>query len=177
MTLETALLVTTAEAEEHLGPWRSRYLADTVRRQIPAHVTVLYPFASADELTSELDDSLRTLYASVDTFEYALTTVETFPGFAWLAPEPEAPFLALIELTRARFPAYPPYGDPDLEPIPHCTVGAAEEPGGSSRCSPSCAPASSHALPIVCQAVAVGLYREREDGTWCEHAAYPLGRE
>jgi len=177
LTLETALLVTTAEAEEHLGPWRNRYLADTVRRQIPAHVTVLYPFASADELTHELDDSLRTLYASVDTFEYALTTVETFPGFAWLAPEPEAPFRALIELTRARFPAYPPYGDPDLEPIPHCTVGAAGEPAGLESMLAELRAGLESRPPIVCQAVAVCLYREREDGTWCEHAAYPLGRE
>ena len=175
MTLETALLVTTAEAEESLAAWRRRYLAETVRRQIPAHVTVLYPFARPDELTSELDDSLRELYASVDAFEYALTAVETFAGSAWLAPEPAAPFLALIELTRERFPAYPPYGDPDLEPIPHCTVGAAEEPEELESMYADLRAGLAPQLPIACRAVAVRLYRERDDGMWCEHAAYPLG--
>ena len=29
----------------------------------------------------------------------------------------------LIAATRAAFPDHPPYGDPTLEPVPHCTVG------------------------------------------------------
>jgi 2'-5' RNA ligase len=176
LTLETALLVTTAEAEESLATWRRRYLAETVRRQIPAHVTVLYPFVPAEELTSELDDALRQLYAPLAGFEYALATVETFPGYAWLAPDPAAPFLTLIEQTRACFPDHPPYGDPDLDPIPHCTVGAAENPEALEALLVDLRAGLAPRLPIACRAMAVRLYRERDDGTWCEHAAYPLGR-
>lgn len=176
MTLETALLVAASEAEETLAGWRRRHLAETVERGIPAHVTILYPFARPEELTSELDESLRELYASVDAFDYALTTVATFPGSAWLAPEPAEPFLALIEMTRMRFPAYPPYGDPDLEPRPHCTVGAAEDPFALERMLAELRAGLDPALPISCRASAVLLYRERDDGTWYEHATYPLGR-
>ncbi len=173
---ETALLVATSEAEELLVGWRRRHLADTVRRGIPAHVTVLYPFVPPSELTAELDASLRSLYATLDRFEFALTTVESFPGHVWCAPEPSAAFLALIEATRARFPDYPLYGDPKLDPTPHCTVGAADEPEALARMLAEVRAGLSPSLPVRCHADAVLLYRERDDGSWVEHASYPLRR-
>jgi hypothetical protein len=142
-------------------------------------VTVLYPFVPAVRVDAGLEAGLRALYAPFATFAYDLLRVESFPGVAWLAPEPSAPFLELIAATRAAFPDHPPYGDPTLEPVPHCTVGgdagedvddrAFEEMLASLR------DGLGPALPIACRAEAVTLLVEQADGTWRRGPVFPLG--
>ena len=119
----TALVVVADAADEALAPWRRRFHAWSVERGIPAHLTILFPFVPAARVDADLLASLRALYAPVHAVRVRARPVESFPGVAWLAPEPAAPFLELIAATRAAFPDPPPYGDPTLEPVPHCTVG------------------------------------------------------
>ncbi len=170
----TALVVLTPEAEAVLAPWRRRFLSATVDRGIPAHVTVLFPFVPAREIDGEVDDAAHQLFAAVAPFEYELASVASFPGYAWLAPEPADPFLDLIARTRARFPEYPPYGDPDLEPVPHCTVGAAEAPECLAAIVAELRPALAASLPISCRATAVTLLEEHDDETWSARASFAL---
>lgn len=169
----TALVVLAAEAEAPLLPWRRRYAASAVERRIPAHVTVLFPLVPAAEVDERLLSRLRDLYAPGAPFAYELARLESFPGVAWLAPEPTAPFDELIARTRAAFPAHPPYGDPTLDPVPHCTVGVAEE----AHLEPVLAGLRSGLvplLPIRCVAREVSLLEEHPDGTWSLRAALPL---
>ena len=178
----TALVVVADAADAVLAPWRRRFHAWSVERRIPAHLTVLYPFVAADRVDDELEASLRALYQPLAPFSYALARVESFPGVAWLAPEPSAPFLELIAETRAAFPEHPPYGDPTLEPVPHCTVGGdtGEHVEGSAlgEMLAELREGLGATLPIACRADAVTLLVEQVDGTWRRGPAFPLtGRE
>ena len=172
----TALLVMTPpEADQTLIAWRRRFHAEAVGRGLPAHLTVLYPFVPVAELTPGLEAELRSLYASVPSFAYALTHVRSFPDCAWLEPEPSEPFRRLIATTCARFPDYPPYGDRDFEPVPHCTVGKTGERHLLVQILGTLERELAPRLPIHCRADAVSIFREGDDGCWVEHAAYPLG--
>ena len=156
-TARTALGVVADAAEAVLAPWRRRYNASAVERRIPSHVTVLIPLVPAAEAEVDLRSELRGLYRPLAPFAYELSRLETFPGVAWLAPHPAAPFRALIERTRAAFPHCPPYGDLGLEPVPHSGVGVTE-------------------APRALEATAVALLAEHADGTWPTRAEFPFER-
>ena len=124
----TALVVVADAAEDVLAPWRRRYDASALARRIPSHITILFPFVPTAEVDDDLLSALHGLYRPLAPFGYELSRLETFPGVAWLAPDPSGPFHELIERTRTAFPDRPPYGDPALEPVPHCTIGVTDDP-------------------------------------------------
>lgn len=169
----TALVVVTREAERDLIAWRRRYLRDTVERGIPAHVTILFPFVPADRVDDTFP-ALRELYAPLVPFTCELASVESFPGYAWLAPRPAERFLDLIGITRRAFPDYPPYGELELEPIPHCTVGAEEDPARLDEIVAELRDTLGAELPLRCRVGAVTLLEELPDATWVERHAFPL---
>ena len=173
----TALVVLAAEAAAPLLPWRRRYAASAVERRIPAHVTVLFPLVPAAEVDERLLSGLRDLYAPAAPFAYELARLESFPGVAWLAPEPAAPFHELIARTRAAFPAHPPYSDPTLEPVPHCTVGVAGQPAHLEPVLTELRSGLAPLLPIHCVAREVSLLEEHADATWSLRASLPLEGE
>jgi len=173
----TALAVVADDAEEATAPWRRRHNASAVERLVPAHVTVLFPLVPAVEVDDDLLARLRALYASMTPFAYALTRVDSFPGVAWLAPDPAAPFLELIGRTSAAFPGYPPYGDPALEPVPHCTVGVVDDPAELPSVLEALRDGLEPLLPIRCEARDVALLAERDDGSWAVHTRFPLEGE
>lgn len=168
----TALVVVTREAEPVLAPSRRRHIGATVDRGIPAHITVLFPFVPALEVDAEISGALRALYAPVEPFAYDLASLESFPGYAWLAPDPGEPFLDLIAITRDAFPDLPPYGERDIAPVPHCTVGAAEDPDRLTALVAELQVELGAMLPIRCHAEAVTLLAERADETWFERRAF-----
>jgi hypothetical protein len=170
----TALVVVIHEAEAVLMPWRRRYLRATVDRGIPAHITVVFPFVPATEIDAAVGEKLSELYAPVAAFEYDLASVESFPGYAWLAPRPAEPFLELIACTRSAFPDHPPYGDPELVPVPHCTVGASDEADRLAAMVAELRPALAADLPIRCRADAVTVLEELDTGVWTERDRLPL---
>lgn len=173
----TALVVVAGEADDALLPWRRRYAASAVERRIPAHVTILFPLVPAADVDEGLLSRLRDVYAPAAPFAYELARVESFPGVAWLAPEPAAPFHDLIARTRAAFPAHAPYGDPTLEPVPHCTVGVSEEPAHLEPVLAELRSGLAPLLPIRCVAREVSLLEEHPDATWSLRAAFRLGGE
>ena len=174
----TALVVVADAVDETLAPWRRRFHAWSAERGIPAHLTILFPFVPASRVDGELLASLRALYAPVAPFAYELARVESFPGVAWLAPEPAAPFLDLIDATRAAFPDHPPYGDPTLEPVPHCTVGGDTGDEDDDRTLAAMLAelrdGLGPSLPLACRAEAATLLVEQADGTWAGGPAFPF---
>ena len=171
----TALVVDADDAERATGPWRLRHNRSAVERRVPAHVTVLFPLVPVADVDAELLAALRTLYAPVAPFVYRLERVESFPTTAWLAPEPAAPFLDLIARTREAFPGHPPYGDPALAPVPHCTVGVVDEPAQLQPVLSDLRAGLGPLLPIPCEARDVTLLAEGADRTWAVHSRFPLG--
>ena len=171
---ETALVVAVPEAEPAIAAFRARFDSVAVAKRIPPHVTLLYPFVPANELDPALLQSLRELYKPVRPFDFQLTRVDRFDHHVWLAPDPRNRFVELIELTCARFPAYPSYGERALTPEPHLTIGTAE---GDRTVEATAAVAKMElatALPLRCRAERVSLLEEQAEGTWAVRTTTPF---
>lgn len=166
---ESALIVEVPEAEALVGAWRLRFCADA-QAGVPAHVTLLYPFVSADDLAGQTVDELERLFAAVRPFEFQLAHVERFPEVLYLAPVPREPFLRVIDTLRRRFPEYPPYGLPDLEVVPHLTVAYGDE-----DLFASIEPELTPALPVAARVDAASLIEQDAAGRWHRRARLPLG--
>ena len=164
----SALIVAVPEAEPLVHDWRLRY--DNASLGIPAHVTLLFPFAAAETINEKLSGELREVLAEEPAFSFALARVERFPEVAWLAPEPAEPFRRLTDLIFARYPEYPPYEGIHKEVIPHLTV-AIGEPSLQDEVDRALTP---H-LPIAARVDGVALLVEDESGHWQESERFPLG--
>jgi len=94
---------------------------------VPAHVTLLFPFLPADELTPAIRRRLAAIAAGARPFDVRFRAVRRFPGVIWLAPEPAEPFVTLTERIVVEFPGHPPYGGAHDAVIPHLTLGHGDE--------------------------------------------------
>lgn len=165
---ESALVVEVPDAEPLVGDWRAKH-DWSAQRGVPAHITVLYPFAPTEKIDEQLHAALRELFATHPAFSFSLHRVARFPEVAWLAPEPPRPFKELIELVFARFPDYPPYEGMHEEVIPHLTVAE-----GGTDLQDEVDAAITPSLPIEAEATAISLFLEDETGWWSRGERYPL---
>lgn len=165
---ETALVIVVPEAEPLVSEWRAKY-DWSAQHGVPAHITLLYPFAPTERVDDELLGRLRELFASEAPVTFELPRVARFPEVAWLAPEPSEPFSALIELIAGRFPDYPPYEGAHEEVIPHLTVAE-----GGPELQDRVEAALTEHLPIAARADDVALLFEGDDGLWFEAHRFPL---
>ena len=152
---ESALLVPVPEAEPYVQKHRFRH--DSVAlRGVPAHITVLYPFMTPDELSDSAGAAVQQV-------------LDHFPeGATYLAPEPATPFVRLTMAIAERFPAYPPYGGTHAEVIPHLTV--AQSPDAPAD---ELAEIERH-LPIRCVARETWLMVEDDEHRWRNHLRFAL---
>jgi hypothetical protein len=165
---ETALVVVVPEAEPLVSEWRAQH-DWSAQRGVPAHVTILYPFVPTEKVDDDLLGELSELFGAQPAFSFDLPRVARFPEVAWLAPDPEEPFKALIASVVARFPDYPPYEGAHDEVIPHLTVAE----GGAELQDRVEAAISGH-LPIRAHARDVALLSEDDQGLWHEAYRFPL---
>ena len=120
---QTGLIVPVPEAEPVVGHHRAA-LDPIAAWNIPAHITVLYPFLPPARIDGEVLAVLRGLFGARPRFEAALSRVAWFGAeVVWLAPEPEHPFRDLTQAVFDRFPETPPYGGAFADVVPHLTVG------------------------------------------------------
>jgi 2'-5' RNA ligase len=124
---ETALITRVPEAEPYIARYRERY-DPSARRNVPAHVTILYPFMAPGLVDAEVLSRLRHIASSVSCFSYRLVRTERFPVALYLAPEPDAPFSALTSGVFREFPDYPPFEGKFDSIVPHVTVAHGDEP-------------------------------------------------
>jgi 2'-5' RNA ligase len=141
---------------------------------MPTHLTVLFPFVPGREVDEALLERLRGLLGSVAPIDFALASVESWPGTVFLAPEPAAPLAALIDRVRGAFPERPLYGDPSLEPAPHVTIATEPDDERLEQLVEELRRSLASRLPIACRADAVWLMLEQPDGTWERVATFPL---
>jgi aminoglycoside 6'-N-acetyltransferase I len=166
----SAVILAVAEAEPLVGELRKHYTPGGVRG-IPAHVTLLHPFADADQLDDDCIEELRGAIDGFGSFDFTLANTARFDdGVLYVAVEPMEPFRALIARICDAFPGRKPYERfaPD-EVIPHLTVVTAEGyPNGPTsgdlevfdRVEAQLAPS----LPLVCRAHAVVVLADSPDG-------------
>ena len=167
----TALVVAVPEAEDVVGPHRLR-LDPLTALGVPAHVTVLFPFAPAATVDEALRSRLSGLFAGVPAFEFSLDRTGWFgTDVLWLAPEPEHDFRNLTRLVSEAFPEYPPYGGEFDDVVPHLTVA-----DGAPRADMLAAEQHvSAALPIRSAARSVTLLVEEGSGHWRPGGSFSLG--
>ena len=153
------MIVPVPEAEAEVGAIRLAHDASAALG-VPAHVTILFPFAPPDEVDEE---ALAALFTRFRAFDFALDRVERFEdGIVWLAPRPSLPFSDLTAAVWQRWPDYPPYEGAHDEVIPHLTLS--EQPLEVQI-----------GLPIACRAREAVLIEEQEaDGRWIARRRFSL---
>jgi 2'-5' RNA ligase len=167
---ESGIIVPVQEAEPIVG--HLRLLHDPQARSgVPAHITLLYPFAHPSRVITEVD-ALRQLFGDVSAFEFLLTDVRRFPATAYLHPEPSAEFVRLTELIARRWPEYPPYAGAFPMMIPHLTI--------ADRVSADVLDAVDRVvavhLPIHCRASEAWLMCGDERAFWSRSRIFPFGQ-
>ena len=168
---ETALITRVPEAEAYISRYRDRY-DPSARRNVPAHVTILYPFMAPTLVDTAVLDKLRAVASAVPGFDYRMRRTQRFPVALYLEPEPDAPFSALIDGVFRAFPDYPPFEGKFDTIVPHITVAHGDEPllceieVGLRIALPGAG------LPARCTEL---VLIENSSGRWEQMEVFPLG--
>jgi hypothetical protein len=165
---QSALIVPVPASEAVVEGWRLR-LDPVARIGVPAHITLLYPFLPPADARAQ-STSLAGLFAAAPAFDFTLTAFRRFPRTGYLAPEPVAPFVHLIETLVGRWPECPPYGGAYAAIIPHLTVADDVDPPILAEVETALAPS----LPIACRASEAWLLIREGTAPWTRAAAFPL---
>ena len=124
---ETALICRVPEAERYIAHYRQRF-DPSARRNVPAHVTILYPFMAPELVDANVLAVLKGIAASVRAFDYRMKETRRFPVALYLAPDPEDSFAALTDGVFRAFPDFPPFQGKFDTVVPHITVAHGDEP-------------------------------------------------
>jgi 2'-5' RNA ligase len=169
---ETALITRVPEAERLIARYRERF-DPSARRNVPAHVTILYPFMPPADVDAAVLAELASVAAAVRCFDYRLAETRRFPVALYLAPQPDEPFSALTDGVYRAFPDYPPFEGKFDTIVPHVTVAHADE---AQLCEIEIelriALASGNAIRARCHEL---VLIENSSGRWEEMRAFPLG--
>ena len=164
---ETALVLVV-----HLPPvleaLRRRSIADATQG-VPAHVTLLYPFAGEAQLDAVVLDDVAAIAARHPVLRVTLGEGRRFPGTLYASVEPDAPLRALHGELAAAFPTLPLYGGA-YPFVPHVSIvegPAATDPRALDD-------PAWQALPVDQLVDAIDLITGR-DGTWATRRRFPLG--
>lgn len=134
------------------------------RLGVPAHVTIFYPFLPATSLDEVVRRKLTAAVSATRPFTVEFRRVATFPDAVYLAPDPEAPFVALSRAVDEAFPGLPPYGDPSLaveDLIPHLTVAT-----GTPAELRACEVIAGSLLPVRATVRQLTVIAEGAGGRW-----------
>ena len=169
---ETALICRVPEAERYIARYRERF-DPSARRNVPAHVTILYPFMPPAQVDSGVIEELRAIATAVRCFDYRLAETRRFPVALYLAPQPEDSFAALTAAVFRAFPDYPPFEGKFATVVPHVTVAHADE---AQLCEIEVelriALAPGSPLRARCSEM---VLIENSSGRWEELQRFPLG--
>jgi 2'-5' RNA ligase len=124
---ETALICRVPEAEPFIGHHRQRF-DPPARRNVPAHVTVLYPFMEPAKVDDAVYAELGAIARSIPCFDYRLRDLRRFPSSLYLQPDPYASFAGLTQAVHRAFPDYPPFAGKFDVVVPHVTIAHGDEP-------------------------------------------------
>jgi 2'-5' RNA ligase len=174
--MESTLAILVPETEGLVHSFRDRY-DPSAKFGMPAHITLLYPFKSPDEIDGVVLGTLRHCFLRFPRFNFSLRTINQFVGETlYLVPEPEHPFRELTLAIWRCYPETPPYGGRYSSVIPHLTVAdhlGEQRLGGVAR---EFEIASQGCLPIQAEAAEVALMDTRS-GRWEMNTTFKLVQE
>jgi 2'-5' RNA ligase len=136
---------------------------------VPAHVTLLYPFAEERQLGDDVLEVVAAIAARHPVLRLTLGEGRRFPDTLYASVEPDAAVRALQSELAAAFPTLPLYGDTyPFEPHVSILEGpdaidplALEDPAWQT-------------LPVEQLVDAIDLITGR-DGVWATRRRFPLG--
>jgi 2'-5' RNA ligase len=163
------LIVPVPAAELKVEPWMERYLP-IWKLGVPAHVTLLFPFPTLDQLGASARAELAARFADTPAITVTFDTVGQFPDVVYLAPEPRDWFIRQTEALSSHF-GLRPYGGLHAEIVPHLTVARHADPAVQAQI----ADALRQVVPIVTSVHEVWLVEEEPSGRWQRAAVFPLG--
>ena len=116
---ETALVLVVS-LPPALEALRRRSIADAAAG-VPAHVTLLYPFAEEAQLDAEVLGRVAAIAARHPVLRLTLGEGRRFPDTLYASVEPDAPLRALHDELAAAFPTLPLYGGA-FPFVPHVSI-------------------------------------------------------
>lgn len=137
---------------------------------VPAHVTLLYPFAAPASLDDGVLGAVADIVGGHAAWQIVLGERRRWPDTLYVSVEPEAPVRALQAELAAAFPSLPLYGG-SFPFTPHVTI--AEGPGALDPAVD--ADPAWEDLPFACEADAVEIIVHGGEGGWHVARRFPLG--
>lgn len=165
----SGLIVPVAAAGPLVAAWLD--LLPAPSRELPPHITVLWPFLAPEALDARVERDLEALFSGVAPFGFSLARVGGFPDVVFLAPEPPEPFVGLTRLVWQRWPECPPFGGAYADVVPHLTVALDPDPSTRRAVEDQLA----GRLPAPARAECVLLVEEAADGVLRERRRFALG--
>jgi 2'-5' RNA ligase len=139
---------------------------------MPAHVTLLFPFADSTVVADRVDD-VRDALAPFPPFECTFGEVAYFDRprrYVYLRPEPREILVAMIESLIARFPEFRPYDGEVSGIVPHLSVASSDDEAALHAIGGELA----QALPIRAHVRDVAIFEHVGGRRWCEHTSLSL---
>lgn len=124
---ETALIIA-VQLPAALEGLRRRSVPDAAAG-LPAHATLLYPFAAVEALDETVRARLERVISPHAAFSFRLAGLGRWPGVLYASVEPEDPFRSLYADLLFAFPQFPSGGG-RFEYVPHVTI--AVDPAASA---------------------------------------------
>jgi 2'-5' RNA ligase len=169
---QSALVVLVPQAEALARAVRLRYGLEP--SQVPAHITVLFPFKPPAQLTEAVLADLQRLFSRLPPFSCSLASLGVFPKALYLAPAPGEPFVEMTRAVHEQFPETPPYNGEFDEIVPHLTLAHFADERSAEQVVREVEAEVGPQLPIRIEVTEVCLL-DNARGEWCVHSGFPLG--
>jgi 2'-5' RNA ligase len=174
--MESTLAILVPEAEGLVRSFRDRY-DPAAKVGMPAHITLLYPFKSPNEIDGLVLDTLSQCFSRFQPVKFSLTTINQFLGETlYLVPEPEDPLRELTLGIWRCYPETPPYRGRYSTIIPHLTVADRMGEQRLAEVAREFEQAAQGRLPLQGHAAEVTLMDSRS-GRWAINTTFRLGQE
>lgn len=172
-TMSRSALIVSVPAPALVNELRAQ-LATDASHGVPPHITLLFPFMPAQELSADVLTRVQRIASARPSLPYALSELGWFGSHVlWIAPSDPEPFLELIAALTAEFPAFLPYGGAFDSVLPHLTIGESV----SLHALREAELAVTKILPIHGVARVITLLQEDTDGHWHSTHTFPFSRE
>jgi 2'-5' RNA ligase len=173
---DTGLILALPQLAAFTSRWRATSYAPDhpdlpIERRFPPHVTLLTPWAPADDEGAL--ERLHQVAARSQPLELEFASAEMFAdsGVVWLRPQPQAGLTALLADVLATFPEYPPYDGAHDDVVAHLTVSAA---GGPAVLADVRAALVAHG-PVRADVDRICVFARDADSIWRQVRAARLG--
>jgi 2'-5' RNA ligase len=167
----TAIVVLFREVDPVVGRYRRELTGDGADG-MPAHVTLIYPFADDSHVGIPEIGRLRAALAGFSAFDVTFPRFGRFaavPPVLYLEPEPAGAFVDMIAALTREFPAFPPFGGMHATVVPHLTVAQTDDMAAMRAAEDGVA----RHLPIRTGVAEATLMEHRGDG-WRPRERIPL---